>query len=485
MFAYSINRRCRDFARFISRVDFTWRRAAELKLGRAWQLVVAQKRQSHIVALRSGPALMAALMLPIPGHGATITYQVENGVNIIAISGNIAPGDAAQFGALRPDPQRQTGVLLASRGGAVTEALRIGEMIRANHFDTVVADDTICASACGLIWLAGTPRFAGQTAHVGFHAAYTGTGDTKAESGVANAMVGAYLTRLGLSYDAVVFMTSAPPTEMRWLNRDLAQQIGVTFVALPDNPAPRADPAAQQAITLSPQEQRIVGFVQTYYADWSGTGTDVSALAPLYADTVNFYGSNVPKAKVLGEKQKFVQRWPVRQYTVKPNTLFVQCTTVCSVTGVVAWDVSSAERGARSVGTANFVLKVTDQLLSIISENGSVLSNQTEALQPGSAAPVATGQPEQTEMPTNQALRDGRQARIDYEHWFEGLTDDAFKQGVMFWAANRSNKSPPSCRQTGVNLDWISGCETAQKALANVDVRRKTKADFRVGWNSL
>ncbi|WP_428542069.1 hypothetical protein [Rhodopila sp.] len=443
------------------------------------------------------PRIAAALLgvlLPICGHAATIDYQVQNGVNLISISGEIAAGDADRFGALRPDPRRQTGVLLASEGGAVTEALRIGEMIRASHFATLVPNDAICASACGLIWLAGTPRIAGPTSHVGCHAAYTRVGATASESGVANAVVGAYLDRLGLTYKAVVFMTSAAPTEMRWLNRELADQIGVAFVTLPEDPpsppadpvSPPADPVPPPAATLAPREARIVGFVQTYYANWSGTGTSVSSLTPMYADLVNFYGSNVPKARVLVEKQKFVQRWPVRQYRIKPNTVFVQCAAVCSVTGVVAWDVSSAERGVRSVGTANFVLKISDDVMAIISENGAVLSNHTEALQSGAAAAsVATGQSQPGVTPAGQPFRDGRQARIDYERWFEALADGDFKNGVLFWAANRGNKSLPSCEQPGVGVEWMSGCERAHTALADSDIRRKTEADFKLGWNSL
>jgi len=36
--------------------------------------------------------------------------------------------------------------------------------------------------------------------------------------GEGNAMVGAYLNRLGLSYAAIRYLTSAPPDSIRWLD---------------------------------------------------------------------------------------------------------------------------------------------------------------------------------------------------------------------------------------------------------------------------
>jgi hypothetical protein len=82
-----------------------------------------------------------------------------------------------------------------------------------------------CASACALIWLAGARRYVWDTAKIGFHGAFDAV--TMEGSGPGNAIVGAYLNKLGLSYQAIVYMTAASPTDMRWLHSDDAKRWGV------------------------------------------------------------------------------------------------------------------------------------------------------------------------------------------------------------------------------------------------------------------
>jgi hypothetical protein len=62
---------------------------------------------------------------------------------------------------------------------------------------------------------------------VNSHAAYIEKAGRASESGVGNALVGSYLTQIGLSENAVVYITQAAPTEMTWLNLREAKQIGI------------------------------------------------------------------------------------------------------------------------------------------------------------------------------------------------------------------------------------------------------------------
>jgi hypothetical protein len=83
----------------------------------------------------------------------------------------------------------------------------------------------------------------GRTALVGFHAAYIKKEGLPSESGVGNALVGSYLTQIGLSETAVVYITQAAPTEMTWLNLRDAKQIGIEVLLFQEqtpatNPAP-------------------------------------------------------------------------------------------------------------------------------------------------------------------------------------------------------------------------------------------------------
>jgi hypothetical protein len=101
----------------------------------------------------------------------------------------------------------------------------------------------LCASACGWIWLAGTTRYVSLAAQIGFHAVYTGTSGDVSSAG--NALVGAYLIKLGLSYQAIAFVTSAPPDSIRWIHPADAERIGIQYVAL-------ADPVSQQQMAKLP-----------------------------------------------------------------------------------------------------------------------------------------------------------------------------------------------------------------------------------------
>jgi hypothetical protein len=198
------------------------------------------------------------------------------------------------------------------------------------------------------------------------------------------------------------------------------------------------------------------------------------------------------------EKQKFADRWPIRNFAVQINTMFARCETgICSVTGVVNWDVSSPDRNAHSTGSANFVVRVAvppTGPASIISENGSVLSNHLDSLvqnPPAAQEPTATVQPPDLPRSIQPAANgsagfaNGRTARIEYENWFAAIPEGPFRDGAAWWAGNRSASRRPSCYQPGAAQDWITGCLTALSKLTPIDVQRKSDHDFWLGWNSL
>jgi hypothetical protein len=245
--------------------------------------------------------------------------------------------------------------------------------------------------------------------------------------------------------------------------------------------------------------------VLRYSAQWSD-GNDVEGLAAFYADTVSFYGDEVGRDKVMDEKRRFSRRWPVRHYTVRTNTLFAQCSDICSVSGVVEWDASSAERAARSTGSANFVLRIVPGRPGlgegrIVSENGAVLASHIEPLTAVPAAPVApvtsivpavpttaSGiaalSPEQRQAAMTPAYADGRQARATYEQWYAALPAGPYRDGATFWAAHRTDRPPPVCA-AGPPGEWQRGCNDGRAILARSDALRRADRNFWWGWNSL
>jgi hypothetical protein len=87
-----------------------------------------------------------------------------------------------------------------------------GEAIRRKGFSTIVSDGRRCASACALAWLGGVERFIGPDGRIRFHAASDSASDRT--SGVTNTVVGTYLAKIGLSYEAMTYITQAAPNDM-------------------------------------------------------------------------------------------------------------------------------------------------------------------------------------------------------------------------------------------------------------------------------
>src|SRR5262249_30923975 len=197
--------------------------------------------QTLIQALKI--ALIAATIIVLAegsSIAATITVHepdVEGRV-FVDVIGKINDGDFETFkektDKIYPigdsHPKKLVIVTLVSPGGLIAAAIQIGELVGKRAMLTFVPGDRTCASACALIWVAGRLRTVGDTPQIGFHAAYDA--DTGRESGAANAVVGAYLRDLGLSYKAIHLMTHKGPTDLEWLTPDLAKEVGVAWSKL-------------------------------------------------------------------------------------------------------------------------------------------------------------------------------------------------------------------------------------------------------------
>jgi uncharacterized membrane protein YgcG len=84
----------------------------------------------------------------------------------------------------------------------------------------------------------------------------------------------------------------------------------------------------------------------------------------------------------------------------------------------------------------------------------------------------------------NPAFKQGQADRQRWESWFAGLSGD-YHAGAEYWATHHSDQHPLSCNASpsATGADWSNGCHTAQRILADSDLRRKTEPDYRRGWN--
>ena len=198
-------------------------------------------------------ALAAILALGQSALAADISVEPGNGgPALIRLTGVIVQDDADKFQGIASG-YSSAFVMLDSHGGSVFDALTMGKLIREKHFITVVTGDTICTSSCALIWLAGTPRLMAANARIGFHAAYmTNDNGEKVTTGFGNAMIGAYLEKLGLSDRAIYYVTKANPDEVTWLAYDEASAKGIEVRLFPTNPAQPVQPTQTVAQRVSP-----------------------------------------------------------------------------------------------------------------------------------------------------------------------------------------------------------------------------------------
>ena len=218
---------------------------------------------SIVTAFRAADASAAEIARLTPAN---------SDIDVIAIVGPIAPGDGKRFSELAATSSKAL-VVLNSEGGQATAALEIGRAIRLKGFATTAPG--LCASACALIWLSGNPRFIEKGSHIGFHAAYITRNGKMLEKGAGNALIGAYLSQLGYSDRAIVFVTSAPPEGMEWLTTGKARSNGIEFVALEGGNDAAPTPAARPKI--SSQRYDPISTVTKFYAALSEADGDAAA----------------------------------------------------------------------------------------------------------------------------------------------------------------------------------------------------------------
>lgn len=229
-----------------------------------------------------------ALFVASSSSAAEITVTKLDGDKtvFIELTGDIQPGDDDKFrniAAQNPDAI----VLLDSGGGTIMAAMEIGRIVRLRDYPTVVYSNGYCASACALIWVAGSRRVIFDGGRVGFHASYLDENGSKIETGVGNALVGHYLSQLGFGEKAVIFATSAPPDKLLWIDADNSKMAGINFEAMVSSSkanAKSADrpPPIEVTEATPPPMTNINTFPavpQKYYAETKNNIRNVDAFA--------------------------------------------------------------------------------------------------------------------------------------------------------------------------------------------------------------
>ncbi len=194
---------------------------------------------------KPGPA-MAVVPSPAPsqsgspniftgGTGGIVVEVSQRQINgqktaFVGLSGAIKEGDEKYFNqALQTVDAPMVIVSLQGPGGAFDTGITIGKIIWNNQYSTLVGND-FCVSMCAYAWLAGRHRYASPDAQIGFHAPWQGN-ETNAEvSSVGSTILGGYLWSLGITTDAMAYMTyPGPNDEMQFLTAKDARELGIYF----------------------------------------------------------------------------------------------------------------------------------------------------------------------------------------------------------------------------------------------------------------
>jgi hypothetical protein len=347
---------------------------------------------STLARILISAATLVCLCMPQLAHSAGFRKSSlgPSAPDLIEVEGELIHGDEAKFieAAIK---SADAIVVFHSGGGNLLAGIEIGKAIRLKGFSTLVPDDMHCASACALAWLAGRVRLMSDTARVGFHAVYTSEDGETRVSSAGNAIAGAYLNQLGLPTSAIIYITGAPPDGMQWLNFADAQRVGIEVKKLNlTTDANASKPPAQPNSSVPISNDRLASIAEETRDLFSATNrSNAAAIAYLqkkYSDQVTYFGKALPKANILSDKKAFLQKWPVRNYSLVADSLQVACDsdTTCTADGKVAWTATSAK--AISQGTAVFsyswsleagIWKIQSETSKVISRN--VSRNGTDA----------------------------------------------------------------------------------------------------------
>jgi len=317
-------------------------------------------------------------------HAASIEVsRLNDGGPLVSLEGDIELDDVAQFWSKVASLSKAT-VAFRSEGGSLLAGIRIGTLIRESGFATLVPDGAWCASACAVAWLGGVHRLLGTGSKVGFHAAYVLKGHKATESGPGNAVLGAYLYQLGLSEDAIVYVTQADPSSMRWLSLDQAAQYGIDVALAPGATAP-ASPASPMVKQEPPEdlEHRATDFVLALASRWSTPNDEAfQSFDALYADKVRYRGKLTLRQDVVLDKRHFAERWPERTYTIRPDSISVTCakaSETCSVRGIMNRSLANgaAKTTSRDVTSFDYQIAGSAEALYIVAETSALAKPQT------------------------------------------------------------------------------------------------------------
>ena len=158
----------------------------------------------------------------------------------LALTGTIVPGSADRVAAeIAAHGEYIKTVALDSPGGAVGEALSIGQLIRDKGFATSVAAGALCASSCPLAFAGGRERIATAQSAIGVHQIYAevptaslgsqlaSAGQAMSDAQTMTAQISRYLGQMGIDPEVWLRALETPPDRLTYFSADELKRLNL------------------------------------------------------------------------------------------------------------------------------------------------------------------------------------------------------------------------------------------------------------------
>ena len=345
------------------------------------------------------PGLLAAVMCMSSAARAEITVQrvaIENSPPVLLLKGEFGRSDDPEAFA---NEVRATGarvVTFNSDGGSILSAMAYGKAIRALGLSTIQLRAAQCASACALAFVGGVNRQA-EPGAIGVHqSSFSPEATIDGQTAVSaiqavTAQIMTYLIEMGVDPRLLQLSLAVSSDDMRYLTASEMQNYRVTWGRLPDAPTQVPTGSATVAVPTVPAAQsksptngeKALAFVTRYYDEWSKINpTALAYLDQAYSDVVDFYGTQTARTVVMTGKREFAARWPIRAYSVKADSVRIDCSATCRIEGMIDWYARRDAGGRVSSGTAEFAFVWNHAAGKILSEAGTVIETEKDASGP-------------------------------------------------------------------------------------------------------
>lgn len=251
------------------------------------------------VRVRAGLSGFAMVILsPLLAAAADIKSTAgKDGRVTIIIAGEIEPGDADTF-SMAVKQANSAGKLVAnvrlnSEGGNLLEGVKLADAVRYGKMSTNVGKNATCASACFLIFAAGSTKFATYDARIGVHGASDEDGSESVQSGAATVSMARIAKELGVPSAIIGRMVVTPPNEMVWLAPQDLQSMGTTMVGKP----------SQVQSTLTGPSSQVPSGPMQIMPETSSRLNPIEQTAPTTSKSPPTWGSMLDSAIALSKDQ--------------------------------------------------------------------------------------------------------------------------------------------------------------------------------------